>query len=129
MGESSGLSSTLIERLRVDDPSTIYKIRSFDHPIDTPGLLIKEVLILQICKERCKDRNVQALLLDEGPSGCLKRLGTVPLGNSNLCGYLSSHSTLEFHLHPHEQVGGKPDEMKKEEWEKSKWTKRQVRLI
>jgi hypothetical protein len=67
----------------------------------------REVMILQICKERSTYQKVHALLLEEHQEGLFVRIGIARLANYNLYKFIPSHPRggirWGFHWNPREE--------------------------
>ncbi|MCJ1415394.1 hypothetical protein MMC32_001726 [Xylographa parallela] len=94
----------------------------------------KELLVLQICKQRTGLRLVYGLLLEKmhGTEDAYMRVGIVELACYNLCNMMKGPSTgFTYYMHPTQQRfrGISKAHYKTKEWQKDRWQKRTIKLF
>lgn len=94
----------------------------------------KELLVLQICKQRTGLRFVYGLLLEEvhGTEDAYKRVGIVELACHNLCRVVKGPSTgFVYYMHPTQRSFGgiSKAHFKTKEWQKDRWEKWAIKLF
>jgi len=91
----------------------------------------KELLVLQICKQRRGLRFVYGLLLEKvhGMEHAYKRVGIVELACYNLCRFVRGPSCgFLYYFHP-TQRGIPTAHYKTKEWQKHRWEKQTLKLL
>ncbi len=126
----AGLRGIVLKELYFDTASTAGIVSCYFESPTEIQCTVRKLTMLQICKDRSGNRNVHALLLEPQSDRSFKRVGVCRLGNYNLLPLSPNKGMIAwgFHMHPRER-DGKMHELKNQEWDPSKWSKKTLRLV
>jgi hypothetical protein len=120
-----GLDGVVIKELYIDGVVGDQETFCYFRPPSGNISQLREVVMLQLCKEKSRSRNVHALLLEEYGLGVFRRISVAHLGNYNLCGFIPIRGlggvTFVFKMHPREAYG-EVNVLRNKEWKRTKWS-------
>ena len=128
-----GPNGSFVKNILFDDAQSTDLFCYLDQPRDVDPVS-KQLLVLQICKQRTELRLVYGLLLEEvsATDNAYRRVGVVELACYNLCRVIEAPIPgFTYYMHPIQRhLGGiSKADYKTKEWQKERWEKRTIKLF
>ena len=131
--DAIGPNGSFVKNLLFDDAQSTELCCYLNQPRHMDAVS-KQLLILQICKQRTGLRLVYSLLLEEVPDTVngYRRVGVVELACYNLCRVIEAPTPgFVYYMHPTQRSfsGIRKADYNTKEWQKERWEKRTIKLF